>query len=168
VVCNALSTYISHGDDPLARVWRNGQVRPLRTIMTNEDNRFSARAARYVKVGTNVGAVAAKVAGQRLLGIEGNDRAQAAELAAALGGLKGPLMKVAQLLSTIPEAHGPGLRAAPDAGRTRARLANPLWFVRGAIGGVGVTGAGSSVHIARWPPSRGKAPVSRYAIGGRG
>jgi predicted unusual protein kinase regulating ubiquinone biosynthesis (AarF/ABC1/UbiB family) len=75
--------------------------------MNNEDNRFTARAARYVKVGTNVGAVAAKVAGQRLFGIEGNDRAQAAELAAALGGLKGPLMKVAQLLSTIPEALPP-------------------------------------------------------------
>jgi len=75
--------------------------------MSNEDNRFSARAARYMKVGTNVGSVAAKVAGQRLLGLEGNHSAQAAELAAALGGLKGPLMKVAQLLSTIPEALPP-------------------------------------------------------------
>jgi predicted unusual protein kinase regulating ubiquinone biosynthesis (AarF/ABC1/UbiB family) len=75
--------------------------------MTSEDNRFSARAARYVKVGTNVGSVAAKVAGQRLFGIEADDKAQAAELAAALGGLKGPLMKVAQLLSTIPEALPP-------------------------------------------------------------
>lgn len=75
--------------------------------MHNEDNRFSARAARYVRVGTNVGTVAAKVAGQRLFGIEGDHRVQAAELAAALGGLKGPLMKVAQLLSTIPEALPP-------------------------------------------------------------
>ncbi len=75
--------------------------------MTSEDNRFSARAARYVKVGANVGSVAAKVAGQRLFGIEADDKAQAAELAAALGGLKGPLMKVAQLLSTIPEALPP-------------------------------------------------------------
>ena len=75
--------------------------------MSNEDNRFSARAARYVKVGTNVGSVAAKVASQRLLGLDGNHSAQAAELAAALGGLKGPLMKVAQLLSTIPEALPP-------------------------------------------------------------
>jgi len=72
--------------------------------MENEDNRFSARAARYMRVGTNVGAVAAKVAGQRLFGIEGDRSKTAAELAAALGGLKGPLMKVAQLLSTIPEA----------------------------------------------------------------
>ena len=36
------------------------------------------------------------------------DRAKnAAELAAALGGLKGPIMKVAQLLATIPEALPP-------------------------------------------------------------
>ena len=36
----------------------------------SEQNRFAARAARYVRVGTNVGAVAARVAGSRLFGIE--------------------------------------------------------------------------------------------------
>ncbi|MDP1640251.1 MAG: AarF/UbiB family protein, partial [Hyphomicrobium sp.] len=72
--------------------------------MANEENRFSARAARYVKVGANVGAVAARVAGERLFGVEHDRTRGAADLAAALGGLKGPLMKVAQLLSTIPEA----------------------------------------------------------------
>jgi len=72
--------------------------------MDNEENRFSARAARYVRVSTNVGAVAARVAGQRLLGLEADRARNAADLAAALGGLKGPIMKVAQLLSTIPEA----------------------------------------------------------------
>jgi len=72
--------------------------------MSNEQNRFSARAARYMRVSTNVGSVAARVAGQRFLGLN-HDRSKAAQdLAAALGGLKGPLMKVAQLLSTIPEA----------------------------------------------------------------
>lgn len=70
----------------------------------NEENRFSARANRYMRVGTNVGSVAAKVAGQRLFGIAGDQSKNAADLAAALGGLKGPMMKVAQLLSTIPEA----------------------------------------------------------------
>jgi predicted unusual protein kinase regulating ubiquinone biosynthesis (AarF/ABC1/UbiB family) len=69
-----------------------------------EENRFSARAARYVRVGTNVGAVAARVAGQRIFGLDADDTANAAALAAALGGLKGPIMKVAQLLATIPEA----------------------------------------------------------------
>lgn len=72
--------------------------------MSNEDNRFTARAARYVRVGTNVGAVGLRVAGERLLGREHDRSKAAADLAAALGGLKGPLMKVAQLLSTIPEA----------------------------------------------------------------
>jgi predicted unusual protein kinase regulating ubiquinone biosynthesis (AarF/ABC1/UbiB family) len=72
--------------------------------MGNEENRFSARAARYVRVGTNVGGLAARVAGERLFGRQHDAPRAAAELAAALGGLKGPLMKVAQLLSTIPEA----------------------------------------------------------------
>ncbi len=76
----------------------------MREAMSNEENRFSARAARYVKVGANVGAVAARVAGERLFGVEHDRSRGAADLAAALGGLKGPLMKVAQLLSTIPEA----------------------------------------------------------------
>lgn len=72
--------------------------------MNDEENRFSARAARYVRVGTNVGSVGLRVASQRLLGMEHDRSKAAADLAAALGGLKGPLMKVAQLLSTIPEA----------------------------------------------------------------
>ncbi len=75
--------------------------------MSNEDNRFSARAARYARVGGNVGMVAARVATGKLLGRELDNTSDAAALAAALGGLKGPLMKVAQLLSTIPEALPP-------------------------------------------------------------
>ncbi|MCX2725342.1 ABC1 kinase family protein [Roseibium salinum] len=72
-----------------------------------ESNRFSARMGRYAKVGTNMGGIAAKVAGARLFGMELDNAKNAAELAAALGGLKGPLMKVAQLLSTIPDALPP-------------------------------------------------------------
>ena len=68
-----------------------------------EQNRFSARAARYARVGANMGGVAARMAGSRLLGQDG-EAANAAALTRALGGLKGPLMKVAQLLSTIPDA----------------------------------------------------------------
>lgn len=72
--------------------------------MNTEDNRLSARAARYLRVGGNVGTIAAKVAGQRMFGFEADKSKDAIELARALGGLKGPIMKVAQLLSTIPEA----------------------------------------------------------------
>ena len=66
-----------------------------------EANRFSARASRYARVGVNVGGVAARMAGARLFGGEGTTNAAA--LAQALGGLKGPIMKVAQLLATIPD-----------------------------------------------------------------
>jgi predicted unusual protein kinase regulating ubiquinone biosynthesis (AarF/ABC1/UbiB family) len=68
-----------------------------------EANRFSARAARYARVGANVGGVAARIAGTRLFGFEGQDASNAAALAQVLGGLKGPIMKVAQLLATIPD-----------------------------------------------------------------
>lgn len=66
-----------------------------------EANRFSARAGRYASVGANVGGVAARMAMSRLFGKEGTTNAAA--LAEALGGLKGPIMKVAQLLATVPD-----------------------------------------------------------------
>ena len=44
------------------------------------------------------------MAGRRLFGLEPETGKDAVALAAALGGLKGPIMKVAQLLATIPEA----------------------------------------------------------------
>ena len=68
-----------------------------------EKNRFSARAARYARVGANVGRVAARYGGRRLLGGEPNRAGEASALASALGNLKGPLMKVAQLMATIPD-----------------------------------------------------------------
>ncbi|MDB5593414.1 MAG: transporter ATP-binding protein [Hyphomicrobiales bacterium] len=71
-----------------------------------EANRFSARAARYARVGAQVGGVAARMAGARLIGRE-NGATSAAALRGALGGLKGPLMKVAQLMATIPDVLPP-------------------------------------------------------------
>ncbi len=68
-----------------------------------EKNRFTARAARYARVGANVGGVAARYAGRRLLGGAPDRAGEASALAAALGNLKGPLMKVAQLLATVPD-----------------------------------------------------------------
>ena len=62
------------------------------------------RIGRYAEVSGRMGGLAAKAAGGRLLG-RANDRAErAVELRRALGALKGPVMKVAQLLATIPEA----------------------------------------------------------------
>jgi predicted unusual protein kinase regulating ubiquinone biosynthesis (AarF/ABC1/UbiB family) len=72
-----------------------------------ERNRFSARVGRYARVGANVGGVAARIAQAQLLGRAAGRADRAADLRAALGGLKGPIMKVAQLLATIPDALPP-------------------------------------------------------------
>lgn len=69
----------------------------------SERNRLSGRLSRYARVGFNVGGVAAKVASARLFGTGLDSGKNASELAAALGGLKGPLMKVGQILSTVPD-----------------------------------------------------------------
>ena len=68
----------------------------------DERNRWTGRVKRYAQVGTSVGGVALRMAGRRVFG-DSRREENAAQLAAALGGLKGPLMKVAQFASTIPD-----------------------------------------------------------------
>jgi predicted unusual protein kinase regulating ubiquinone biosynthesis (AarF/ABC1/UbiB family) len=65
---------------------------------------FGLRLKRYAEVGGAVGGLAAKLAGQRYLGLGLDKSKHAFDLKSALGGLKGPLMKVAQILATIPDA----------------------------------------------------------------
>ncbi len=73
----------------------------------DEESRLTGRVRRYARVGGRVGGLAARVVGARVFGF-GLDRARhSAELKAALGGLKGPLMKTAQILATIPDALPP-------------------------------------------------------------
>ncbi len=62
------------------------------------------RLKRYAKVTSAMGGLAAKLAGEKYLGIKVNREKHAKQLREALGGIKGPLMKVAQILSTIPDA----------------------------------------------------------------
>jgi predicted unusual protein kinase regulating ubiquinone biosynthesis (AarF/ABC1/UbiB family) len=71
--------------------------------MADEDG-FGSRARRFARTTRAVGGLAAKVAGERYLGVNINRDKHAGDLRAALGGLKGPLMKVAQILATIPDA----------------------------------------------------------------
>lgn len=59
---------------------------------------------RMVRTSGAVGGIAARVAGQRFLGLKTDKGAHAEDLKQILGGLKGPLMKVAQFLSTVPDA----------------------------------------------------------------
>jgi predicted unusual protein kinase regulating ubiquinone biosynthesis (AarF/ABC1/UbiB family) len=69
-----------------------------------DDDSLPGRVRRYARVSTAMGGLAARLAGERYLGIEIDRPKHAAELTRALGGIKGPLMKVAQLLATIPNA----------------------------------------------------------------
>lgn len=72
--------------------------------MARDDGNLGGRVRRYARVGSRVGGLAARLAGERYLGMPLDRRRHAQDLREALGGLKGPLMKVAQLLSTIPDA----------------------------------------------------------------
>ena len=68
-----------------------------------DDNTLSGRVRRYARVSASMGAVAARFGAERLFGLALDRPRLAADLRQALGGLKGPLMKVAQLMSTIPD-----------------------------------------------------------------
>jgi predicted unusual protein kinase regulating ubiquinone biosynthesis (AarF/ABC1/UbiB family) len=70
----------------------------------SENNSVGGRVRRYARVGTAVGGLAARLAGARYLGLDLDKGRHAEDLKSALGGLKGPLMKVAQLMATIPDA----------------------------------------------------------------
>ncbi len=70
----------------------------------NEESRLTGRVKRYASVGTSVGALAAQLVGARVFGTSLDRGKHSADLKAALGSLKGPLMKAAQILATIPDA----------------------------------------------------------------
>ena len=67
----------------------------------DEINKFSKRVARYANLGTSAGNIALKFLGTRLLNKEHEKNAE--DLKNILGSLKGPIMKIAQLLSTVPD-----------------------------------------------------------------
>ena len=64
----------------------------------------TGRIKRYAKVTSAVGGLAAKLAGEKYLGLKIDKENHAKQLREALGGIKGPIMKIAQILSTIPDA----------------------------------------------------------------
>ncbi|MEZ0261159.1 MAG: ABC1 kinase family protein [Alphaproteobacteria bacterium] len=62
------------------------------------------RIKRYAKVSSTMAGLGARLAGQKYLGIGIDKPIHAKALMEQLGDLKGPLLKVAQLLATIPNA----------------------------------------------------------------
>lgn len=83
---------------------------PLTTSI-NEQNRLSERLKRYARVTTVMGGLAAKLAGEKYLGLRIDRATHARDITAALGTLKGPLMKIAQILATVPDVLPPEYRA---------------------------------------------------------
>lgn len=69
-----------------------------------DDGSIGSRVVRYGKVSGTMAGLAARLAGERYLGIKIERQEHAEQLLQALGNLKGPLMKVGQILATIPEA----------------------------------------------------------------
>ncbi len=65
---------------------------------------MGGRIARYGRVSGTMAGLATKLAGEKFLGLKIDRADHARALTTALGNLKGPLMKVGQILSTIPEA----------------------------------------------------------------
>ncbi|PPR45641.1 MAG: putative protein kinase UbiB [Alphaproteobacteria bacterium MarineAlpha5_Bin8] len=72
-------------------------------MVDKESKSLSKQLKRYAQVGGVVGKLATQLAGQKYLGVKLDKDKHAAEIRSALGGIKGPLMKVAQLSATIPD-----------------------------------------------------------------
>jgi len=72
-----------------------------------DENSITGRITRYGKVSGTMASLAARLAGERFLGMKIERAEHAAQLMEALGALKGPIMKVGQILATIPEALPP-------------------------------------------------------------
>ena len=69
-----------------------------------KENTLGGKIKRYGQVSGTMAGLAARLAGEKFLGLNINRDDHAAQLMQALGNLKGPLMKVGQILATIPEA----------------------------------------------------------------
>lgn len=70
--------------------------------MMKEDS-LSGRLKRYTNVTTAVGGLMARLLGDRFLGFSLDGPQHAEDLKNTLGHLKGPLMKIAQILATVPD-----------------------------------------------------------------
>jgi predicted unusual protein kinase regulating ubiquinone biosynthesis (AarF/ABC1/UbiB family) len=121
---------------------------------------------RMVRTSGAVGGIAARLVGARAFGVKTDRTAHAEDLKVILGGLKGPLMKVAQFLATVPDALPPEYAAefaqlqanAPPMGWAfvRRRMQGELgadWQSKFAAFGQQAAAAASlgQVHRARLP-----------------
>ncbi|MBQ1542992.1 ABC transporter ATP-binding protein [Caulobacter sp. CCUG 60055] len=76
-----------------------------------ERNRLAGRIGRFAKVGVGLSGAAATYGRNRLFGGDDVDARNAKALKEALGKLKGPLMKAAQMFATVPDMLPPEFAA---------------------------------------------------------
>jgi predicted unusual protein kinase regulating ubiquinone biosynthesis (AarF/ABC1/UbiB family) len=142
-----------------------------------ERNRLTARAARVARVGANITGAAFTAGAARVFGADEADAKMAQAFAQALGRTKGPLMKVAQMLATVPDllpeeyakefaslqAHAPAMSAGFVRRRMAAEL-GPDWRARFARFDETAAHAASlgQVHRARLPDGRDVACKLQY------
>lgn len=142
-----------------------------------ERDTLLGRARRTAAVGANMTGLAARAGIERLFGGDDADRQIAQALRAALGATKGPLMKVAQMLSTIPDllppdyaqelanlqSNAPAMGAPFVRRRMRAELGE-AWQDRFAEFSTNAVAAASlgQVHKARAPDGAALACKLQY------
>src|SRR5438445_465221 len=67
------------------------------------ENSLSGRIKRYTNVSAALGGLMARLVGDQYLGVSLKRPQHAEDLKETLGHLKGPLMKIAQILATVPD-----------------------------------------------------------------
>jgi predicted unusual protein kinase regulating ubiquinone biosynthesis (AarF/ABC1/UbiB family) len=104
--------------------------------MSDREDSFTRRLSRFARVSAGLTGVAARGAGRKLIGTDVISTANAADLTRVLGNLRGPVMKVAQFIATVPGVLPPEVAAplltlqtnAPPMGAAfvRRRMASEL------------------------------------------
>ncbi len=76
-------------------------------MSSDESPQFLKKAGRYASLSGSATGLAMKLAGEKFLGIKIDKDIHSDQLRQVLGNLKGPIMKVGQILATIPDALPP-------------------------------------------------------------
>ncbi len=145
--------------------------------MTERESSLFGEMRRMARTSGAVSGIAARIAGEKVFGIKTDQARHALDLKAVLGNLKGPMMKVAQFLSTVPDALPPEYAAqlaelqanAPPMGWSfvRRRMAGelgPNWeakfrsFTREAVAAASL----GQVHRGILPDGRDVAVKLQY------
>ena len=135
-----------------------------------ERDRLSERVRRFAQVGAGLAGAGATYGANRLMGGEDADARNARALKMALGRLKGPLMKAAQMFATVPDLLPPEFASefaelqanAPAMGRpfVRRRMAaelGPDWASRFRDFELDAVAAASLGQVHRATTSDGRA-----------